>query len=175
MYNIKKWNTFGAIFTMIVGTLLHFAYEWIGKGAAIIGAVNESTWEHLKLLFWPAVIFGIVEYFVYGKKITCFIDVMVKSILIGLSLIIILFYTYSGVLGYNVMYIDIAIFFIAVIASYIYSYRKMCLYEHSCPHCASVTWFIILLILILMFVLFTFAPPQIALFQDPVTGSYGIQ
>lgn len=176
MYNatIKRWNIAGAVFTIAIGTLLHFVYGMFGNSAAIIGAVNESTWEHLKLLFWPAAVFGIVEYFFYGRKITCFIDVRVKSILLGASLIVIMFYTYTGVIGRNFAFIDISIFLISAVASYVYSCLKLREYEHSCPRCATVTWFIIFLLLILAFTIFTFAPPHIGLFQDPQTGLYGI-
>lgn len=63
------WNLSGLLFTLLVGTLLHFVYDWFGGSFwAVLGAVNESTWEHLKLVFWPIVLFGFIEYLFYGKK-----------------------------------------------------------------------------------------------------------
>ena len=53
--SIKNFQIFSTIFVMILGTLLHFTYEWSGGNllVASFSAVNESTWEHLKLLFYP--------------------------------------------------------------------------------------------------------------------------
>lgn len=48
-----KTNLFRFIFISVLGVLLHFTYEWAGDNAVVglFSAVNESTWEHLKLLF----------------------------------------------------------------------------------------------------------------------------
>ena len=50
-----KTNLFRFIFISVLGVLLHFTYEWSGDNAVVglFSAVNESTWEHLKLLFFP--------------------------------------------------------------------------------------------------------------------------
>ena len=62
---IKILEICGFIFTTSLGTLLHFMYEWSGKNSlvALFSNVNESTWEHLKLLFYPAFIFAIIQSF----------------------------------------------------------------------------------------------------------------
>ena len=74
IYKIKnsklvKWQIGVIVFSLIVGTLLHFTYEWSGenKFIASFSAVNESVWEHLKLVFYPMLIAGIVEYFFVKK------------------------------------------------------------------------------------------------------------
>ena len=58
------WETSGVLFIAVFGTSLHFAFElsnfW--KPVAIIAAVNESVWEHLKMVFWPGLIFSLLEY-----------------------------------------------------------------------------------------------------------------
>ena len=57
-----KWQLIGFVTTVICGVLLHFLYEWSGESiwVAPISAVNESTWEHMKLLFIPMFIFAII-------------------------------------------------------------------------------------------------------------------
>ena len=59
---IIRFQIFSVIFTWILGTILHFLYEWSGdnKIIASFSAVNESTWEHLKLVFFPMLITTIV-------------------------------------------------------------------------------------------------------------------
>ena len=68
--NIKKWQFVGFLFTVGVGTLLHFVYEWSGKMVLVapFSNVNESTWEHMKLLFYPALLFAVIESFFFKDK-----------------------------------------------------------------------------------------------------------
>ena len=57
------WELAGALFTAAMGTLLHFVYDWTGQSpiAAPLAAVNESTWEHMKLFITPWVLWSLVE------------------------------------------------------------------------------------------------------------------
>ena len=112
MLIIKRSHILGAIFTIIIGTLLHFAWKWSGKNnfIATFSAVNESTWEHLKLLAILFIVFSIYEYFAYGKDISCFFTTKVISAFLGCFTIIALFYTYTGILGFNFLIADISIF-----------------------------------------------------------------
>lgn len=62
---LKKSEIFGAIFVMVFsGTLMHFFYDWSGKNpiVALFAPYNESTWEHLKLLFFPVLIYSVFQY-----------------------------------------------------------------------------------------------------------------
>ncbi|MHB1152480.1 MAG: DUF6512 family protein [Eubacteriales bacterium] len=173
---IRAFHIAGTIFTILFGSLLHFVYELSGENsfAAVFGAVNESTWEHLKLLFWPIVLFGLIEYFAYGRQVKNFIPAKVLSILIGMLVIMTVFYTYTGILGYNVLALDILTFILGAIAAYGFSYRTITKQtQYDSPPARTASW-IGLVILIAIFILFTFNPPEIGLFLDPVTGTYGI-
>ncbi len=176
MTKLKRYQLCGILFTIIVGTLLHFIYQWSGANllAAIFGAVNESVWEHLKLLFWPMVAFGIWEYFAYGRDINNFIPVKVLSIIIGLVTIPVLFYAYTGIIGNHNTIIDILIFIIAVIIAYIFSYRQLKSQEKLNSLLANKLAVIALLILIACFVIFTFVQPHIGIFYDTSKGFFGI-
>ena len=67
---VRNWQIGVTIFSIIFGTLLHFLYEWSNENQiiALFSAVNESTWEHLKLVFFPMLVAGIVEYFALRGK-----------------------------------------------------------------------------------------------------------
>ena len=163
----------GFVFTAIVGTLLHFLFDW-SKGSpliALFSAVNESIWEHLKLLFYPMVVVAITEYFFWGKAAANFWCVKLVGILAGLLLIPVLYYTYTGILGVNADWFNITIFFLAAAAVY-WMESKLLLQNLSCPLCPKVAVSLLVLLAILFSVL-TFSPPRIPLFQDPVTGTYG--
>ena len=169
---ILKFEIFSIIFVSILGTLLHFTFEWSDSNLVIgaFSAVNESTWEHLKLLFYPMLISTIIGYFYLGKNVSSFLCARFFAIIISILFTVIFFYTYTGVLGFNVAILNILSFFVAVILGEYVSYKVM-LSKASCDNYKIVIFFSILLF---SFIFFTFFPPQIGLFKDPITNNYGI-
>ena len=171
--SIRLWQLFGFAVTSLGGTLLHFLYDWLGEAAwvAPFAGVNASTWEHMKLLFFPMFIFALIQsrFFKTYENFWC---VKLAGIVTGLVLIPVLFYTYNGVFGKSPDWVNIAIFFIAAALSFI---SEAWLFKKDRMHCKS-PWISVTLICIIaiLFVVFTFATPQIPLFQDPLTGTYGI-
>lgn len=170
---ILKFEIFSTIFTMILGTLLHFTYEWSGNNplVASFSAVNESTWEHLKLLFYPMLITTIIGYFYIGKKSDNFLCARLFGILSSILFTIIFFYTYTGIIGTNFAFIDISIFFVAVILGEFISY-KVLLSNLKCNKYVALFFIIVLLV---CFISFTYFTPEIGLFKDPITGGFGIK
>ena len=170
--SLTLWQLIGFAVTSLGGTLLHFLYDLTGAlWAAPFSGVNESTWEHMKLLFWPTFIFAILQSFFF-RHLEFFWCVKLRGIILGQILIPVLFYTYNGVIGRSPDYVNIAIFFISAAASYIYETRQFKKNKIKCtfPKLA----FLLLCILAVLFVVFTFFTPEIGLFRDPLTGSYGI-
>ena len=167
------WQLWGFAVTSLGGTVLHFLYDWLGKAVWIapFSGVNESTWEHMKLLFWPMFLFAVAQSFFFRDR-EDFWCVKLRGILLGISLIPVLFYTYNGVIGKSPDWINIAIFFIAAAIAYLYETR---LFKKEPVRCKMPKLAIAILALIaLLFVIFTFATPEINIFKDPLTGSYGI-
>ncbi len=66
---IKNYQIFSIVFTFILGTLLHFTYNLSGENIIVgsFSAINESVWEHLKLLYFPMLLTLIIGYFGVGK------------------------------------------------------------------------------------------------------------
>ena len=58
-----RWELAAFLIAAAAGPLLHFAYGWSGENAVVaaFSAVNESTWEHMKLLFFPLFATSLVE------------------------------------------------------------------------------------------------------------------
>ncbi len=170
---IKNWQIFGFVSASLLGTLLHFLYEWFGESVWIapFSGVNESTWEHMKLLFWPTFIFAIVQSFFFRDR-KDFWCIKLRGILLGISLIPIIFYTLNGIIGSTPAWLNISIFFISVAVAYIYETKR---FISEPPLCKSQKWALIALCIIaLLFILFTFRTPKIEIFKDPLTGTYGI-
>ena len=84
---LRRWEIVGFAVTGLVGTLLHFVYGWSdgSRVAAAFSAVNESTWEHMKLLFLPYFVFAVVEFIVFSEAFRNFFAVKAVSILLGLA------------------------------------------------------------------------------------------
>ena len=171
--SVGLWQLFGFAVTSLGGTLLHFLYDWLGKAAWIapFSGVNESTWEHMKLLFWPMLLYAVVQSFFFKDR-GDFWCVKLRGMGLGLTLIPVIFYTYNGVIGKSPDWLNIAIFFVTAAAVYLYETR---LYRKESVACGSPKWAVAALGgLAILFVVFTFFTPEIGIFRDPLTGTYGI-
>jgi hypothetical protein len=170
---IGLWQLVGFAVTSLGGTLLHFLYDWLGEAVWIapFSGVNESTWEHMKLLFWPMLAFAIVQSFFFRSR-QDFWCIKLRGILLGMLLIPVIFYTYNGAVGRSPDWFNIAIFFAAAAGVYLYEAR---LFEGGRVKCGSPNRAVAALVgLAVLFAVFTFVTPEIGLFRDPLTGSYGI-
>ena len=175
--SVGLWQLVGFAVTSLGGTLLHFLYEWLGEAVWIapFSGVNESTWEHMKLLFWPAFIFALVQSRFFRDR-KDFWRIKLRGILAGLSLIPVLFYTYNGVIGHSPDWINITIFFISAAAAYLYEMKLFGRTDGEgadgrgrlSPHLA------VLCLIGVLFIVFTFKTPEIGIFKDPIGGTYGI-
>lgn len=171
--NLFLFQLAGLTFTAVLGTLLHFLYAWTNAiSLAPFSAVNESTWEHMKILFFSMFFFTIISYFIIGKTYTSFWQIKFLGTLIAVVLIPVLFYTISGAFGKTPDWANILIFFLSAGVGY---FIEMQLFKKNAEF-SSPSWIFIALFLLfaLTFALFTFFPPKIPLFQDPLTSRYGI-
>lgn len=170
--SIGLWQLCGFIFTAIGGTLLHFLYEWSGEAAwaAAISGVNESTWEHMKLLFMPMLIFAALQSPFFRDR-EDFRAVKLRGILLGILLIPVLFYVYNGAIGKSPDLVNIAIFYISAALAYICETR---LFKSERLRVKTSAFPLAVLIAIAaLFVIFSFFTPEIAIFRDPLSGKYG--
>lgn len=168
------WEMAGFIFVIITGTLLHFAYKCTkqNKAVGLFSPVNESVWEHLKLLFVPMLFYSAVEYFAVGNRLPNFIAGKVTAIVFGMLTILIVFYTYSGIAGRHFLWADVMTFFLGVWAAFAYS-RQIISGADAGPVPQYVA-IMIALVLAASFAVFTFCPPHIPLFLDPLRKIYGV-
>ena len=170
-FSILTFEICSTLFIFIIGTLLHFTYDWSNQNpfVGMFSAVNESTWEHLKLLFFPMLLTTIFGTIYYKDEYPNFLCAKTKGILISLAFLIIFFYTYTGILGKGMSFINIGSFFLAVLIGEFYAYKRI--EEYSCCSKLSI---LILILLSMLFVIFTFYPPHIGLFKDPLAGCFKI-
>jgi hypothetical protein len=173
--NSLKINMIIEYFIIVTfGSMLHFVFEWMGKWkpAALIAAVNESSWEHLKLAFWPAFIIMLFQILKLKTKVNNFLLAKTISFYVMPLSILLIFYSYSAILGKHYFIIDILTFFISVLIGVLIEYKIYKIPEFS-PIVKKLTS-IFLFLIILAFCLLTYFPPKIFLFNDPVTQGFGI-
>ena len=167
--NIKKvrnFQIFSIIFTFILGTLLHFTYNFFNQNpfVAIFSAINESVWEHLKLIYFPMLITTLLGLIYFKNTIPNFLCSKTQGIVTSMAFTIVFFYTYTGILGKNIALIDISSFFISVILGELIAY----IFIVNNIKCNKKIATIILIIIAISFIIFTFSQPKIGLFQDPL-------
>lgn len=166
MKSLKRFCVIGAVVTTILGVISHFVYEWSGNNffVGLFFSVNESTWEHMKLLFFPMFSYALFA----GKKIEeeypCVYNSMFTGILAGLALIPTLFYTYTGILGFSVDWVNIALYIVSVLAAYYMVYRV----AEKCTIGDSKILRYVMYALLLAFMIFSVYPPKLGIFVSPV-------
>lgn len=159
---------FGVIFTLIVGTLLHYTYEWSDRSLLLsfFAPTNESIFEHLKLLTTPFLLWTLNEYVHYGQFMKNFIPAKTIGLIAGIVFIILFFYGYTALLERNYLALDIASFAISVFIAFGLSHVLM---ELSVLGLFPVRLLIdgCLAALILSSIIFSVYPPRGPLFNSP--------
>jgi hypothetical protein len=168
------WEIAGIFLIFFAGSLLHFTYQWTNASrfAAIFSAVNESTWEHLKLAFWPALFYAVLEYLFLFDAVDQFWFAKFLGIFLMPVLIVVIFYGYKTICGRHFLWADITTFFIAVSGGQIVSFLLMRSNMNS--RLLELAGIAGLLVMTAAFSLLTLFPPRFFLFKDPLTGKYGI-
>lgn len=167
MRDLKLLILKGILFVSVIGTVWHFVYQWTGNHflAGLLFPVNESTWEHMKLCFFPMSIYSLYMNKKLKKQFPGITSSLLFGILSGTLCIPVIFYTYSGVLGYNFILFDIATFIISVLFSFFITY-KFCLSCKLIPYLSILK--LSVLIFTVCFFLFSYFPPDIGIFDNPV-------
>ncbi len=161
----KKWHIIGFAFVLVFGTFMHFAYKLSGNNPAVgfIAPVNESIWEHLKLLFFPSCFYMIYEYFMWGRERKDFFALKMISVISAMAFIVTFFYTYSGVLGFNLFLLDILDFILADAICFYLSYYMTAFCSQG-TGADSVKGIAVMIILAICFTLWTNNPPDLGIF-----------
>ena len=155
----------GFIFTGAGGTLLHFLYDWTGQNPVVgaFSAVNESIWEHMKLLFFPMLVFSFIEYSRVGKEYANFWCVKLLGTVLGMLAIPALYYTYTGALGIQADWFNIAIFYI--VAGLVYWFETKWLQQGKTRCSKPKAAMGMLLLFGVIFVMLTYCLPNLPMFQ----------
>lgn len=129
----------------------------------LFSAVNESTWEHLKLLFFPMLLLALIELFFFHEKMPAnYLWARTLGILSGMIFIVAVFYTLNGILGKNYDWINIVLYFAGVIFAL---FVENDVYRNGKAENLILSS-AILLLLTAAFFTFTEYPPQLGIFRE---------
>ncbi|MBR3228947.1 hypothetical protein IKF67_01800 [Candidatus Saccharibacteria bacterium] len=171
-YTFNFW--LGVIVISVLGTLAHFLYEWShhNRAVGLFAAVNESTWEHIKLALTATLLWSLYDGFFYGAYTNYFLAKLLSLIILVL-VIPALFYSYRSFSKKSILVIDIGIFYIAILLSQLSFYGVLVLSPIS--HAAQYLSCIGLFVFFGCYMTLTLAPLKNLLFKDPINGRYGFR
>ena len=175
MGKIRNYQIFSAIFVIILGTLFHFIYQLSGENkiVAIFSSVNESVWEHMKLIVSSTLIFSIFEYYIYKKKDIAFNNFILScaiSSILGIIIYLLLYIPINDIFGHKA-YIAIGLLFLIFILIQIISYYIM---NYKQIKYSNDIGILLVIIVYSMFGYLTYHPPKINLFYDFINNTYGM-
>ena len=169
-------NTFNMWLSIIVisifGTLAHFLYGWThnNRVVGLFTAVNESTWEHIKIAITGTLLWSIYDGYIYGLNPNYFCAKLVSLFVLALFIPAV-FYSYKKLLKRSVLFIDITIFYAAIILS-----QSLFYFIIELPPMFYIFQYLSFLGFLAFFgayMTLTLAPLRTFLFKDPITGKYG--
>lgn len=171
--SLKKIKIINVVFLFLLSFLWHFVYDWFPNNIfALFFPVNESIWEHMKIIYYCLFMGSILEFVLCKKnniKINNFyIEAMVKSIL-GVIFYLIIFVPFYLWLGES-MLISISLMLITYIFMEYIGYKILTGEEMN----INILPVIIIVLGCVMFVILTFYPLHNFLFFDEVKFGYGI-
>ena len=168
------YELIGIVFIIFLGSTLHFTFALSGNQpiVGVFSAVNESIWEHLKLAFWPALLLITIEYPLLRKTANNFFIAKAIGVYLMVTIIPIVFYSYTAFSGKSIFAIDISSFVVAVTIGQLLSYKLLT--YRQLPRNINKIAVAAIILLAIAFILFTYYSPQLQIFKDSLTGKYGM-
>ena len=159
MYYSKRQLILTCIAAMLAGCVLHFLYQWWPNvGTALFSPINESLWEHVKLVFWPYL--GAALILNQGRPGGIRPWLLVLPLLCVVMLV--LGWVYHICLGGDAMWVDLLIYALVMALGFWLPTR------FSGPF-QGIRWLLPILAVLLLAGLiawFTLWPPELLLFRD---------
>lgn len=171
---VKKLSIIGFFVIAIIGTLLHFTFDFFGNNifVGLFSAVNESVWEHLKIAVMPTFLWTIIEFMVLKyRQDNLWASLLIKIVTIMLT-ITLGYYIYTAFTGTHIKCISKLLFYIAILLGQILAYREINAKKVKVEY-EEISKYLVIIIFI-MFLFFTFLPPKLNIFKDEVTSTYGV-
>ena len=173
-----RYLLYGIPFIIFFGTLTHFIFAWSGNTVfvGLFVPINESVWEHLKMSFWPTLVWFLLVFLFFREKgelsASRLLLAAAAALFVCPLIIVTFFYTMKGAFGIESLLVDGILFFLGIIVGQIAAVH---VYRYAEPNrfwLYAAAGFILLFMAAL--ISFTFWQPHLPLFLDKPTGTYGL-
>jgi len=154
------------------GTLLHFTHNWLKKGILlhIFSSLNESTWEHMKLLVAPTIFIGTAQYIFLKEDYSNLCNSILILLIVQLITMPLLYETLKLIIKKIPFPITILIFILSILFGLIAEYLMLTTGTVIFPELLAL---ILIVIIVGLFGIFSYFPPRFFILKDPITGGYG--
>lgn len=171
---MTKIKIISVVLCLLLSVVFHFLYTAFPSPiTSIFFSVNESIWEHMKLITMPIIFTSIIEYFLYKSfnipyhNFTLAIGI---SSLFGIMFYLILYLPITSIFKHNFIIAIVILLLTFIFSSYI-SYIVL---NTNQVKYSNLIGFLLIFINIIIFAIFTYNPPKNYLFYDTQTKSYGM-
>lgn len=170
----KKLKTIGVIIAFLLAFPIHFLYEWLPNPVfAIFFPVNESIWEHMKMLTTTFLLTGLIEYVLIKWK-----NIKIKNFWLGtyiesiicIPIYLIIFLPIYFNMPTN-MIITIGVMLITIMITKWIGYHIISINKNLISEYITI---ILIIITYIIFGILTYHPPKTFLFFDTEKEKYGI-
>ena len=172
----EQWILLGIPVLFLAGTLFHFLYDLSGQSKLIgaISPVNESVWEHCKMVVFPVIAWWCLYYIFRGKakrmNSSKWFAGAAAALVTAVISIPLCYYFYTQAFGVELLAVDIFILLLALVLG-----QCIGLHFYRYSKCISTATSILIIVFVaLIFIVFTFFPPHLPIFMDSTNGTYGI-
>lgn len=173
MNNNKKFVVMNTLLTFALGFLIHYIYKWLPCTITTIFPVNESLFEHMKLMYMSSIISSLILYLYFRKnnyKVNNYLFGLVLSIVFNMIIFYLTYLPLYYAIGES-MIMTLSIYFITIVLSN-YLYYLIIEMKNNCK--LNIISLILLLMIGFILTYLTYNPPHIDFFRDPKTNIYGI-
>lgn len=172
---LKKTRIYAVIGIFIISFIVHFIFElYPNILLSIFFPVNESIWEHMKMIFTSILIYSLIDKIILDKHDVeynnFYLQVFVTAI-ISIPIYLIIYLPIYKIFGEKLI-ISIIILLIVYIIIELIAYHLLTHKEYNVPN-YIITFLIIITYAI--FTYFTYNPPKNFIFYDTHNQTYGIK
>lgn len=157
----------------VFGTLLHFTHGWLKKGFLlhIFSALNESSWEHMKMLVAPTLLVMVIQYFALEARYTNLFNSFLIFFLVELVSMPLLFELLKYLFKNKVpLVFTIVLFYICILLGLLSEYLFL---QNGVFVMSELMAKIGIVVVTASFIVFSYFPPHFPILKDPVNGGYG--
>ncbi len=169
--SVKKAKILAVFLIFLLCFPYHFIYKWLPNSLfSILFPVNESIFEHMKMMFTAIISYGIIDYFVLRKtKHHNFLLALFVSAISSIFIYLIIYLPIYNRMGEN-MFISISLLFIVIMITQIISYYILRMKDLN----LDIVSIILIVISYIVLAYLTYNPIKNYVFFDTEDEKYGI-